>query len=83
MHILLIRQAFAALDEPGGMRHHKFAHYITPQRHQVRVIASPGWDFIGPALSPGSSSSPLEWGEGVTVNLDLERQGNKLVLGEI
>ena len=25
MHILLIHQAFAALDEPGGTRHHEIA----------------------------------------------------------
>jgi glycosyltransferase involved in cell wall biosynthesis len=41
VHILLIHQAFAALDEPGGTRHHELARYLASQGHQVTVIASP------------------------------------------
>lgn len=41
MHILLIHQAFAALDEPGGTRHHELARYLTEKGHQVTIIASP------------------------------------------
>ena len=41
MHVLLIHQAFAALDEPGGTRHHELARYLASQGHQVTVIASP------------------------------------------
>jgi len=41
MHILLIHQAFAALDEPGGTRHHELARYLRGQGHQVTIIASP------------------------------------------
>ena len=41
MHILLIHQAFAALDEPGGTRHHELARYLISQGHQVTIIASP------------------------------------------
>jgi len=41
MHILLIHQAFAALDEPGGTRHHEIAQYLVSQGHQVTIIASP------------------------------------------
>jgi len=41
MHILLIHQAFAALDEPGGTRHHEMAQYLAERGHQVTVIASP------------------------------------------
>jgi glycosyltransferase involved in cell wall biosynthesis len=41
MHILLIHQAFAALDEPGGTRHHEFARFLASKGHQVTVIASP------------------------------------------
>jgi glycosyltransferase involved in cell wall biosynthesis len=40
MHILLIHQAFAALDEPGGTRHHEFARYLAVCGHKVTVIAS-------------------------------------------
>lgn len=41
MHILLIHQAFAALDEPGGTRHHEFALHLARAGHRVTVIASP------------------------------------------
>lgn len=41
MHILLIHQAFAALDEPGGTRHHELARYLVSQGHRVTIIASP------------------------------------------
>ncbi len=41
MHILLVHQAFTALDEPGGTRHHELARYLASQGHRVTVIASP------------------------------------------
>lgn len=41
MHILLIHQAFAAIDEAGGTRHHEFARFLVERGHQVTVIASP------------------------------------------
>lgn len=41
MHILLIHQAFAALDEAGGTRHHELARHLVRQGHQVTIIASP------------------------------------------
>jgi glycosyltransferase involved in cell wall biosynthesis len=41
MHILLIHQAFAALDEPGGTRHHELARHLAHRGHQVTIIASP------------------------------------------
>jgi glycosyltransferase involved in cell wall biosynthesis len=41
MHILIIHQAFASLDEPGGTRHYEFAQYLAAQGHRVTVIASP------------------------------------------
>jgi glycosyltransferase involved in cell wall biosynthesis len=41
MHILLIHQSFAALDEPGGTRHHELALYLVERGHRVTVIASP------------------------------------------
>ena len=40
MHILLIHQAFVALDEPGGTRHHEIARYLASQGHHVTIIAS-------------------------------------------
>jgi len=40
MHILLIHQAFVALDEPGGTRHYELASYLAERGHQITVIAS-------------------------------------------
>jgi glycosyltransferase involved in cell wall biosynthesis len=40
MHILLIHQAFAALDEAGGTRHHEMARFLVAQGHKVTIIAS-------------------------------------------
>ncbi len=41
MHILLIHQAFAALDEPGGTRHIEMARVLVQKGHQVTIITSP------------------------------------------
>jgi glycosyltransferase involved in cell wall biosynthesis len=41
MHILLIHQAFAALDEAGGTRHIELARLLVQKGHQVTIICSP------------------------------------------
>ena len=41
MHILLIHQAFAALDEPGGTRHHEMAQYLADEKMQISIVTSP------------------------------------------
>jgi len=41
MHILLIHQAFAALDEAGGTRHIELARLLVQKGHQVTIISSP------------------------------------------
>jgi glycosyltransferase involved in cell wall biosynthesis len=41
MHILLIHQAFADLDEAGGTRHYEMARILAHEGHQVTIIASP------------------------------------------
>ena len=41
MHILLIHQAFADLDEAGGTRHYEMACLLASQGHKVTIIASP------------------------------------------
>ncbi len=41
MHILIIHQAFAAIGEPGGTRHHEFARYLAASGHKITIIASP------------------------------------------
>jgi glycosyltransferase involved in cell wall biosynthesis len=51
VHILLIHQAFASLDEPGGTRHHELARYLASQGHRVTIIASPISYLTGKARS--------------------------------
>ena len=51
MHILLIHQAFTAINEPGGTRHAEFARYLAAHGHRVTVIASPVSYLTGSALS--------------------------------
>lgn len=41
MHILLIHQAFASLDEAGGTRHYEIARYLISRGHRVTIITSP------------------------------------------
>lgn len=41
MHILLIHQAFAGIDEAGGTRHIEMAQRLVQLGHQVTIIASP------------------------------------------
>jgi glycosyltransferase involved in cell wall biosynthesis len=38
MHILLIHQAYTAIDEPGGTRHDEFARSLAARGHRVTVI---------------------------------------------
>jgi glycosyltransferase involved in cell wall biosynthesis len=52
VHILLIHQAFTALDEPGGTRHHELARFLASQGHKVTIIASPISYLSGKARSP-------------------------------
>lgn len=54
MHILIIHQAFASLEEPGGTRHHEFARLLSARGHKVTVIASPVSYLTGASLpAPG------------------------------
>ncbi len=57
MHILIIHQAFAALDEPGGTRHHELARYLAGRGHRVTVIASPVSYLTGNSLTPPVSTN--------------------------
>jgi len=40
MHILIIHQAFASINEPGGTRHYELARYLVSRGHKVTVVAS-------------------------------------------
>ncbi len=41
MHIVLIHQAFAALDEAGGTRHFELAQHLVRRNHRITIITSP------------------------------------------
>ncbi|MEW6400469.1 MAG: glycosyltransferase family 4 protein [Chloroflexota bacterium] len=62
MHILIIHQAFASLNEPGGTRHYEFARQLVARGHKVTVIASPVSYITG-------TISPLLEGEGAGVRV--------------
>jgi glycosyltransferase involved in cell wall biosynthesis len=57
MHILIIHQAFASLDEPGGTRHYELSRYLATRGHRVTVIASPVSYITGTTSTPGSGRS--------------------------
>lgn len=63
MHILLIHQAFVALDEPGGTRHHELARYLAREGHQVTIIASPV-SYLTGKKEPGRKSPAAEMEDG-------------------
>jgi glycosyltransferase involved in cell wall biosynthesis len=68
MHILLIHQAFTALDEPGGTRHHELARYLAGRGHRVTVITSPVSYLTGAVSRERIPSNPHSESEpGVTV----------------
>jgi len=74
MHILIIHQAFASLDEPGGTRHYEFARLLTERGHKVTVIASPVSYITGAPLRLPPNSQNLggvprrgEGGGGITI----------------
>ncbi len=62
MHILLIHQAFAALDEPGGTRHHELARFLAGCGHRVTIIASPV-SYLTGALRLPYPDLQGKWGE--------------------
>ncbi len=71
MHILIIHQAFASFDEPGGTRHYEFAHLLAARGHQVTVIASPVSYITGAPLHLPPFSLKMggeqEGGEGIHI----------------
>ncbi len=56
--ILIIHQAFASFDEPGGTRHYEFARYLAAQGYRVTIIAS-SVSYITGEKSEGALKAPL------------------------
>ncbi len=68
MHILLIHQAFAAIDEPGGTRHHEIAQKLTERGHEVTIITSPVSYLTGKSIRENISWVKKQEAEpGITV----------------
>jgi glycosyltransferase involved in cell wall biosynthesis len=67
MHILLIHQAFAALDEAGGTRHHELARFLVRKGHKVTVIASPVSYLTGKSSQADASQKTATMQDGVTI----------------
>ena len=67
MHILLIHQAFAALDEAGGTRHHELARLLAARGHRVTIIAGQVSYLSGKATGKNSWLERREDVPGVTI----------------
>ncbi|MCX6053343.1 MAG: glycosyltransferase family 4 protein [Chloroflexi bacterium] len=68
MHILLIHQAFAALDEPGGTRHHEIARYLVRRGHTLTIITSPVSYLTGKTKGNSNPWKTIERSEeGITI----------------
>lgn len=63
MHILIIHQAFASLEEPGGTRHYEFARLLSARGHRVTVIASPVSYITGASFAPSGRRAGANEGE--------------------
>lgn len=62
MHILLIHQAFASINQPGGTRHYEIARNLAKAGHQVTIIASPISYLTGKSVEEDTTTEP-----GITV----------------
>jgi glycosyltransferase involved in cell wall biosynthesis len=67
MHILLIHQAFASLNEPGGTRHHELARFLVEKGHQITVVASPVSYLTGKTNSDHISWITKQEDHGITI----------------
>ena len=67
MHILLIHQNFAAIDEPGGTRHHEMALYLSDMGYQVTIVTSPVSYLTGSIEKGASNSKKRQEQDGITI----------------
>jgi len=65
VHILIIHQAFAALGEPGGTRHHEMARWLARQGHRVTILAGQVSYLTGEA----GAATPAAWTDDVGVHI--------------
>ena len=55
MHILLIHQAYAGPQDPGGTRHHELASYLAARGHRTTIIASEVSYLTGARVAAGTT----------------------------
>jgi hypothetical protein len=67
MHILLIHQAFAALGEPGGTRHHEISRHLVAQGHQVTAVIGQVSYLTGRRTARGWLHRVLAWRYGAAI----------------
>lgn len=67
MHILIIHQAFAGPNDPGGTRHFEFARHLVAQGHQVTIVAANVNYQTGKPVVAGAGLAAEERLEGVRV----------------
>lgn len=67
MHILLVHQNFASIDEPGGTRHYEMAHYLVGMGHQVTVVTSPVSYLTGSSGKHQSRFVEQQLQDGITI----------------
>ena len=67
MHILIIHQAFASIDEPGGTRHHEFARELANAGHRVTILASPVSYLTGKSAHKSAWVTREQDGERITI----------------
>jgi glycosyltransferase involved in cell wall biosynthesis len=56
MHVLLIHQAFAGPEDPGGTRHFELARHLVSRGHRVTIIASAVNYLTGTAAEGGEDA---------------------------
>ena len=67
MHALLIHQAFAGPNDPGGTRHFELGRDVVSRGHQFTVVASPISYLTGQQTGTGAAVEPEEQYSGVRV----------------
>lgn len=67
MHLLIIHQAFAGPNDPGGTRHFEFARHLVSQGHKVTIVASNLVYKTGKPVIPGAGLVAEQEFDGVRV----------------
>jgi glycosyltransferase involved in cell wall biosynthesis len=67
MHILLVHQAFSALNEAGGTRHHELARCLASHGHRMTIITSPVSYLTGSQSSRSKHVRKEQDGENIII----------------